>query len=253
MLNTITPLYDGIIGSKENIEIFKILGNYSLEGAGTNPFIYNIDDNTFTIESGTFIWHGVLYQIIVPISKIISNGYVYIYEFGGQIEIDIKPSLIEDNPELVLLGNINDYIFTQIIETVNYDLNNLAKLFPQVDDIDSRVNVLEEDTGWRNIAYDSGWSGGTGGQLQYRKINNQVFLRGGVGQTITPDGIYKTVSTGGLPIGIRPPTEVRVTGMGGSGRPIGWRITVTGNIDVINQSTNTATTWASVFCSWLIG
>ena len=117
---------------------------------------------------------------------------------------------------------------------------------------DIRLTALEADTGWVNIPYNTGWSGETGGQLQYRKIGNQVFLRGGVGQTVIADGNYRSVATNGLPPTFRPPTEVRFTGMGGSGRPIGWRITVTGNIDVINQASNTNASWASVFCSWLL-
>ena len=117
---------------------------------------------------------------------------------------------------------------------------------------DDRLTALDTDTGWVNIVYNTGWSGGTGGQLQCRKIGNQVFLRGGVGQTVIADGNYKSVATGGLPPQFRPPTEVRVTGMGSSGRSIGWRITVTGNIDVNNQASNTNASWASVFCSWLL-
>ena len=88
--------------------------------------------------------------------------------------------------------------------------------------------------------------------MQYRKIGNQVFLRGGVGQTVIADGTYRTVATGRLPSTFRPPSEVRVTGMCTAGRSIGWRLTVTGNIDVINQASNTNATWASVFCSWLL-
>lgn len=139
------------------------------------------------------------------------------------------------------------------IETKNTEQDTrLTNVETKNTEQDTRLTTLEADTGWINFVYNTGWSGGTGGQLQYRKIGNQVFLRGGVGQAVIADGTYRSVSTGGLPPTFRPPTEVRVTGMGASGRSIGWRITVTGNIDVVNQASNTNASWASVFCSWLL-
>lgn len=112
-----------------------------------------------------------------------------------------------------------------------------------------------EDTGWINLVYTNGWTAGSGLQLQYRKVTlfgeSFVYLRGGVDGTIPNDGVYRTICLGGLPIGVRPPTEIRFTGMGNSGRNIGWRITINGNIDIVNPPTGTSSTWASIYTSWI--
>ena len=258
MANSITPLYNGIIGSKENQDLFRILGNFCLTNAD-NPFVYDYVGTTFRIMSGTFVWNGILYKITSPIfNNNITNGYIFLYEYAGQIEIESSVG-IENDPNYVYIGRMNNGVFIQSIRDVNHSLENLTLLLNRMTDVESvnttqntRLTKLEADTGWIDIPYNTGWSGGTGGQLQYRKIGNQVFLRGGVGQTVIADGEYRQVTTGGLPPTFRPPTEVRFTGMGSSGRSIGWRITVTGNIDVINQASNTNATWASVFCSWLL-
>lgn len=148
MENSITPLLYGLIGSKENQELFKILGDYSLIG---NDFSFNYTyiNNTFTINSGTFVWNGILYQIQTPISKSdITSGYIYLYEFGREITIGVSVG-IENNRNYVYLGTISGGVFTQTIQSINYNNENLAYLFRKVIDIDTKD--AQQDVRMNNI------------------------------------------------------------------------------------------------------
>lgn len=74
------------------------------------------------------------------------------------------------------------------------------------------------DTGWINMTYDSAYSAGTAEQLAYRKIGNQVWIRGGA--TRTPGyaaGIERNPTTTVLPVGARPVTRDWRVGSHGTG------------------------------------
>lgn len=154
MANSITPLYNGIIGSKENQDLFRILGNFCLTNAD-NPFVYSYLNTTFTINSGTFVWNGVLYKITVPIFNTnITNGYIYLYEFAGQIALGSSVSIIND-VSYVYIGNLNGGVFTQSIRNVNHSLENLTLLFNRMTSAESKNTTQDSRLSYLEIAVEA--------------------------------------------------------------------------------------------------
>lgn len=86
---------------------------------------------------------------------------------------------------------------------------------------------VSDDTGWVNITYESGFTAGTPGQLQYRRIGNMLYLRGGATGTFT-SGAYHVV--GSLPSDMWPTATVRDGAAGQGGRSALWEANVNGNI-----------------------
>lgn len=89
------------------------------------------------------------------------------------------------------------------------------------------------DTGWVNIPYAGGFSAGTPGQLQYRRINNRVVIRGGADHTtdFTNGNTVATIpstSAEGRPL--RPSTTQRFMAFGSSRRAVAIDIQTDGQI-----------------------
>lgn len=109
------------------------------------------------------------------------------------------------------------------------------------------VPTLPADTGWKNITLGSGIQAGTYGTPQYRKIGNQVYLRGSYKGTKGSG----TLALGTLPTGYIPPKNVYVIATLGGHRITRIYITSEGNIGVdwiYTLSSNTE--WTGDF-SWL--
>ena len=155
------PQFNQLITAQGNQQIFKTLGNFAFQD---NNLLLSYNQTTRIFQfRGNIVWNGILYQAINEIItlNVISSGYLYLYNRNGKLYLEIGTTPTPSNPDWAVLGNINNNTFTQIIETVNYDLN-------------SRVNVLEEDTGWINVTPMPGYIS----TLTYRVKNNVIYFKG---------------------------------------------------------------------------
>jgi hypothetical protein len=110
------------------------------------------------------------------------------------------------------------------------------------------------DTGWNTVAYAAGFSAGTPGQLQYRKIGNEVHVRGGATRTgnYTNDGVFYTANDPLLPADARPANVHRVAARGTSARPAAVTITPSGEMQAASSDANTGTlSWIDFSTSYL--
>lgn len=110
--------------------------------------------------------------------------------------------------------------------------------------------VLWNDSGWVNCAYLPGYSAGTPGQLQVRRIGNIVWIRGGATGSIV-HSVYTPVAD--IPEGYRPNTIIRTGGAGSSGRNSLIEITSEGSFRIAwnNMGTSSsAPSWGAVFSSY---
>ena len=74
-------------------------------------------------------------------------------------------------------------------------------------DVQAVQNLIPADSGWQNIPRTSGYNAGSLGTPQYKKVGNQVFIRG---SWSTSNSIgSSSVILGTLPSGYRPPHDVR--------------------------------------------
>lgn len=74
------------------------------------------------------------------------------------------------------------------------------------------------DSGWINVTYAAGFTAGTPGQLQYRKIGNKVYMRGGATRAAGyTAGTQFIVNSPVLPAEFRPVTENVRKGSFGTG------------------------------------
>jgi hypothetical protein len=89
----------------------------------------------------------------------------------------------------------------------------------------------DDDTGWVDVTYASGFTDANGGQLAYRKIGKQVYLRGGANRTA---GDYSTtaVTVATLPTIAHPGQTERYASYGTLGRVGRVEITSAGAINV---------------------
>lgn len=86
------------------------------------------------------------------------------------------------------------------------------------------VDEFPNDTdGWVDIAYASGFSAGTPGQLRYRIHRHVVYFMGGATGTFV-SGTYHQVNATALPALIRPSAYRRGGAMGTAMRSCGWEI-----------------------------
>lgn len=117
------------------------------------------------------------------------------------------------------------------------------------------VFSLDDDTGWINMTYSSGtFTAGTPGQLAYRRIGQEVWIRGGASMAgnYPNTGAQQTVAT--LPVGARPGGEnLRTATMGQASRPGSLEITTAGAINLASPDTNgaLAVSWLSASCKFL--
>lgn len=88
------------------------------------------------------------------------------------------------------------------------------------------------DTGWKDVSYESGFTAGPPGQLQYRRIGNRLYLRGGVTGTI-PTATYTLVAT--LPSEATPDTNYRLPATGSVGRVGLFEVLTDGRIQVCHS------------------
>jgi hypothetical protein len=112
------------------------------------------------------------------------------------------------------------------------------------------------DTGWVNVPYNGSFASGTGGQLQYRRINNRVTLRGGADHTtdFTNGATVATIpstSADGRPI--RPVSQQRFMTFGSNRRAVAVDIQTDGSIiagwpDPPGSGTSATDPWPT---SWL--
>lgn len=93
------------------------------------------------------------------------------------------------------------------------------------------VFITANDTGWIDVTYNSGFTSANGGQLAYRKINNQVFLKGGADRTA---GNFTTTAeaVANLPTVARPSATERFASYGTGGRLGRIEITTSGDVNV---------------------
>lgn len=99
----------------------------------------------------------------------------------------------------------------------------------------------EIDTGWNTLAYAAGFSAGTPGILQYRKIGNEVYLRGGatMAGNYTNDGVFYNVIDPVLPVDVCPAFTHRVGARGTSARPAAVTVTPSGEVQGASSDANT--------------
>ncbi len=99
------------------------------------------------------------------------------------------------------------------------------------------------ETDWFNIEFQNTYSKleGNYDEFQYKKINNQVFLRGMITNTVVPSSVEQAV-VGTLPTGVRPQKVVYVLG-DQVHTPVECSIDSNGDIRVFNT---TANKWVSL-------
>jgi hypothetical protein len=74
-------------------------------------------------------------------------------------------------------------------------------------DVQAVQNLIPVDSGWQNISRASGYNAGSLGTPQYKKVGNQVFIRGS--WSTSNDIGSSSVVLGTLPSGYRPPYDTR--------------------------------------------
>lgn len=74
-------------------------------------------------------------------------------------------------------------------------------------DVQTVQNLIPVDSGWQNISRASGYNAGSLGTPQYKKVGNQVFIRGS--WSTSNDIGSSSVVLGTLPSGYRPPYDTR--------------------------------------------
>jgi hypothetical protein len=113
----------------------------------------------------------------------------------------------------------------------------------------------EVDTGWNTVAYAAGFSAGTPGQLQYRKIGNEVYVRGGATRTgnYTNDGTFYMVNDPVIPADACPANVHRIAARGSDGRPAAVTITPSGDMNAASNGANGASivSWIDFSTSYL--
>ena len=112
-----------------------------------------------------------------------------------------------------------------------------------------KIEALVYDSGWVNCFYKAGFTAGTPGQLQARRIGSIVLLRGGATGSL-PVNIYTPISTinGAIPA---PPVDVYAPAFGTSGKSGGVYISTSREIQVVHAVT-AVPTWMSVTCFYTI-
>jgi hypothetical protein len=86
------------------------------------------------------------------------------------------------------------------------------------------------DAGWVNVSYEGGFDSSNGGQLAYRKLGSQVFLKGGANKGTDFTNSAETVAV--LPAEARPGQTERFASYGAGGRIGRVEIETNGNINV---------------------
>jgi hypothetical protein len=117
----------------------------------------------------------------------------------------------------------------------------------------------EVDTGWNTVSYAGGFSAGTPGQLQYRKIGNEVYVRGGATMSgdFPNDGVFQTVNSSALPADACPANVHRIAARGTSARPAAVTITPSGDMQGASSDANNdgavvhAVSWIDFSTSYL--
>lgn len=160
------------------------------------------------------------------------------------IETPNKYQMVQNQDDTVTLTEVTGTIYTDGTEVNAEHMNNLEN---GVEDADNRVTALEQDTGWQDISYASGFTAGTGGQLQYRKVGNVVYIRGGASGTF-PTG-FTTVNSVMLPEQYRPSVITRVGASASGGRAGAMEVTTLGEIRFAHQLSS-APTWMGTTISY---
>ena len=111
------------------------------------------------------------------------------------------------------------------------------------------LEALLYDSGWVNCFYKAGFTAGTPGQLQARRIGSIVLLRGGATGSL-PVNIYTPISTinGAIPA---PPVDVYAPAFGTSGKSGGVYISTSREIQVVH-AVPAVPTWMSATCFYTI-
>ena len=116
------------------------------------------------------------------------------------------------------------------------DVNNVNKITADdMNEIKRVVNELGADTGWQNITYEhtySSYDASGFNPLQYRKIGNQVFVRGMIKSTTT-NPVGANASAGTLPATAKPAKGVYFI-VNNADVPISTNINASGEIRVFN-------------------
>lgn len=109
--------------------------------------------------------------------------------------------------------------------------------------------AIEEDTGWANLSYASGFTSGNAGQLKYRVKNGIVYITGGASGTFT-QGTYTTVNSGLIPEKYRPIQNMRVGACGSGARPCIAEVTTDGSIRLSTMGISGTPSWISFTISY---
>ncbi|WP_437582737.1 hypothetical protein ACSAGD_10755 [Paramicrobacterium sp. CJ85] len=106
------------------------------------------------------------------------------------------------------------------------------------------------DTGWIDLAYASGFTAGTAGQLSYRVVDGIVFIRGGAAGDIAK-GSYQVVAADPIPAQYRPAQHYRTGGMGtGMNGNTGIEINATDGLIRLGWRGDEKPSWFAAGCSY---
>lgn len=142
------------------------------------------------------------------------------------IETPNKYQIVENEDNTVTITEVTGTVYTDGTDVNAEHMNNLEN---GVEDVDNRVTVLEQDTGWQDISYASGYSAGSGVPLKYRVKNGIVYMRGMIYGTFA-NASYVTVAT--IPSSITPNELIRSGAAGQQGKPALYEINPGGVIKI---------------------
>ena len=165
------------------------------------------------------------------------------------IETPNKYQIVDNEDNTVTITEVTGTVYNDGTEVNAEHMNNIED---GIEDVDTRVTVLEGDTGWQDISYASGYSAGTGDPLKYRVKNGIVYIKGFVTGTFV-SGTYATVAS--IPASITPTVVVRSGAAAAQGRPAMFQITTEGLISVCTNVLGTSTsvtTWIQFTTSYPI-
>ncbi len=239
---------------------FKKYGYNSQESMGS-IVVDDIRSKNLLDENGVIVEGSVGFPVYVEAGKtytISSNLPIYWFKISDNRDSSGKGA------EWLAADGYTEYTFTctksypYVFIGINKDnpynlptnLEGYANYEFQIEDGPTATNhskykrIVNVETGWHDIAFKNTYSNydtSLYDAFQYRKINNQVFLRGMIKNTSVPTYVDQAIA-GTLPEGVRPKNNIYFLG-DEVHKPVECSITPSGDIRLFNTAVDK---WVSI-------
>lgn len=230
------------VGKNAGDTDFSVIGK--LGGAKTASHLHNLSDNGWArVIAGTNIQYNGTGTALNGIAINYKNlggvaGDVWVADARSSGAVTMIASSISVNHGAILDGTTDSasvttmqpwLTFNYIIKVTNGDTPGDSQLTDRVSALEAKGTTLT-NTNWVNLAYLSGFTSGTAGQLRYCIREKVLYLQGGA-DGVFPAATYVQVNATTLPSGIVAALQasaaagqisIRSGAMGSGMRPCGW-------------------------------